>query len=200
MNVPEGFARLRLPASGYLEATGPFYARRDAGRFVLGLRVEARHCNAAGACHGGMIATICDVLLTVGGNVQSGQSRFLPTISITCDYLAPAPAGAWLEGRLEVLRVTRGLMFAAGIVSGSGEELASGRLRARHCAVEDFELGPDDEPFDLVFAVRVGALDGRHPAAGERALTRIASATNTTARLFIDGGRPLREVHIPRSS
>ena len=97
-----------------------------------------------------------------------------------------------------ILAIDRSAAAIEQLVSGSGEELASGRLRARHCAVEDFELGPDDEPFDLVFAVRVGALDGRHPAAGERALTRIASATKTTARLFIDGGRPLREVHIPR--
>jgi hypothetical protein len=45
----------------------------------------------------------------------------------------------------------------------------------------------------------VGALDGRHPAAGELALRRIALATTEDARLFIDGGDPLRELAIPRS-
>jgi len=47
--------------------------------------------------------------------------------------------------------------------------------------------------------VRVGALDGRHPEAGDLALRRIAAATKPGARLFIDGGNPLREVVIPRS-
>ncbi len=54
-------------------------------------------------------------------------------------------------------------------------------------------------PFDLVFAVRVGGLDGRHPAAGERILHRLAAATTPGARLFIDGGDPLREIPIPRA-
>jgi uncharacterized protein (TIGR00369 family) len=114
--TPPGFALLRLPPSGYLEANGPFHAKWDGERFVLGLRVESRHCNSAGVCHGGMIATLCDVLLTVGGNIQSGQSRFLPTISMTCDFLAPAPQHAWIEGRLEILRSTRSLLFASGLL------------------------------------------------------------------------------------
>jgi uncharacterized protein (TIGR00369 family) len=120
--TPEGYSPLRLPASPYMQANGPFYAKWDGERFVLGLRVEDRHCNAIGACHGGMIATLCDVLLTVGSNIQSGQSRFLPTISMTCDFLAPADEGAWIEGRLDVLRTTRNLLFAAGVleVASSG--------------------------------------------------------------------------------
>ena len=114
--MPEGYRPLQLPASGYLQATGPFYAKWDGDRFGLALRVEARHCNSAGVCHGGMVATLCDVLLTVGGNIQGRLSRFLPTISMTCDFLAPAAKGAWIEGRLDVLRVTRSLVFVAGLL------------------------------------------------------------------------------------
>lgn len=33
----------------------------------------------------------------------------------------------------------------------------------RRVAAEDFILLPEDETFDIVFAVRLGALDGRHP-------------------------------------
>jgi uncharacterized protein (TIGR00369 family) len=119
--VPEGFRPLRLPTSGFLEANGPFHARWDGSRFVLGMRIEARHCNAGGACHGGMVATLCDMLLTIGSNIQSGQSRFLPTVSMTCDFMAPAQEGAWLEGRLEVLRVTRNLLFASGLLETAGD-------------------------------------------------------------------------------
>jgi hypothetical protein len=72
-------------------------------------------------------------------------------------------------------------------------------MSARQAAVEDLVLQADEDPYDIVFAIRVGALDGRHPQVVERALRRIASATTAGARLFIDGGDPLRELTIPES-
>ncbi|MET8833537.1 hypothetical protein ABZV78_06440 [Micromonospora sp. NPDC004540] len=63
---------------------------------------------------------------------------------------------------------------------------------------EDFVLQTQEEPYEIVFAVRVGALDGRHPEIGQRVLQHIAGATKADARLFIDGGDPLRELPIPR--
>ena len=67
-------------------------------------------------------------------------------------------------------------------------------MSLRQVAAEDFELQPGERPFDLAFAVRVGALDGRHPDAGKRARERIAAALTDEGRLFIDGGDPLREI------
>jgi hypothetical protein len=78
------------------------------------------------------------------------------------------------------------------------DEIMSGRMSVRQVAAEDFVLQAQEEPYDIVFAVRVGALDGRHPEAGQRVLQRIAMATRPGARLFIDGGDPLRELPIPR--
>ena len=72
-------------------------------------------------------------------------------------------------------------------------------MSVRQVAVEDLTLGVGEVPYDIVFAVRVGALDGRHPKARQRALRRIALASTEDARLFIDGGNPLRELAIPRS-
>lgn len=59
------------------------------------------------------------------------------------------------------------------------------RVKYRCVAAEDLELQPGEAPFDLVFANRVGALDGRHP--GERVLERLAAVTTPDARLFVDG-------------
>lgn len=134
----QGYRALRLPASGYLQANGPFYAKWTGERFVLGFSVEDRHCNSAGVCHGGMIATLCDVLLTVGSNTQSRQSRFLPTVSMTCDFLGPALKGAWIEGRLDVLRTTRNLLFAAGLL-----EVAAEGVVARTSGVLKISSEPD---------------------------------------------------------
>ncbi len=54
-------------------------------------------------------------------------------------------------------------------------------------------LGKEERPYDLAFAVRVGALDGRHPDAGRVAVERIRKALVKNGRLFVDGN-PLREI------
>ncbi len=67
-------------------------------------------------------------------------------------------------------------------------------MMVRHCAAEDFTLDDGEAPFDLAFAMRVGALDGRHPEIERQALECIRSALVPGGRLFIDGGDPLREI------
>jgi cyclopropane fatty-acyl-phospholipid synthase-like methyltransferase len=79
-------------------------------------------------------------------------------------------------------------------VAGSLTELASGRLEFRCVAIEDFVLAEGEPRYDLALAVRVGALDGRHPAAGRIALDRLRNALSANGRLFIDGGDPLAEI------
>jgi cyclopropane fatty-acyl-phospholipid synthase-like methyltransferase len=69
-----------------------------------------------------------------------------------------------------------------------------GSLDFRVSSAEDFRLKRDEPPFDLVVAIRVGALDGRHPELEAAALTRLADATVPDASLFIDRGDPLEEV------
>lgn len=123
--VPEGFAR--LPIGGeFIVANGPIYERLQGGGCQLGFRVEARHTNTMGICHGGMMATFCDMLLPVTAlrTRTDLQARFLPTVSLDIDYLAPAPRGAWVQGEGQVLRVTRSLVFAQGLVSADGEPVA----------------------------------------------------------------------------
>jgi acyl-coenzyme A thioesterase PaaI-like protein len=45
-------------------------------------------------------------------------------VSLQIDYLAPAPKGAWVEGRAQVLRSTRSLVFAQGLVTADGQTVA----------------------------------------------------------------------------
>ena len=115
-DVPEGFTRLSLRPSGFTDANGPIYGKRHDGRFVMGIRVEERHCNAAGRCHGGMLAALADILLAMGSNMEANLSSFLLTVNLTCDFLDGAARGAWLEGRVDVLRVTRTLVFSQGLL------------------------------------------------------------------------------------
>lgn len=79
---------------------------------------------------------------------------------------------------------------------GSRLLIAAGRMSVLCTSAESFQLAAGETPFDLAFAFRVGALDGRHPAAGVLARARIAAAVKDGALLFIDGGNPLRVVDL----
>jgi cyclopropane fatty-acyl-phospholipid synthase-like methyltransferase len=75
----------------------------------------------------------------------------------------------------------------AQAIVGSAQELAAGSLSFRQGAAEDFVLSPGETPFDLIVAVRVGALDGRHPEAGRRAWPRLRAAIAPGGRIVVDG-------------
>ncbi|KGJ01901.1 SAM-dependent methyltransferase, partial [Paracoccus versutus] len=83
-----------------------------------------------------------------------------------------------------VLAIDRSARAIDSAVAGSKPEIASGRLRFRQVAVEDFELLVGEERFDIAFAMRVGALDGRQPEIGQRALERLRAALKPAGRLF----------------
>lgn len=120
----------------------------------------------------------------------------LRVLEIGCGPGAAARAVADRLTTGHILAIDRSRTAIDQLTARSTEQITAGRLSARRVAVEDFVLAEDEEPFDLVFAIRVGALDGRHPAAGELALARLAAATRPHARLFVDGGQPLRELSL----
>jgi SAM-dependent methyltransferase len=96
-----------------------------------------------------------------------------------------------------VLGIDRSATAIALAERGSLAGISSGHLAFRTVAAEDFELAPGEAPFDLAFALRVGALDGRHPDAGRSALVRIAAALRPGGKLFVDTGNPMEEVPLP---
>jgi uncharacterized protein (TIGR00369 family) len=121
-DIPSGFTRMSNGADEeFVSRNGPLYGKREGDRFVLGFRVEQRHCNPGNTCHGGMLGTLADMLLIHCSNMQARLSRYLLTVNLTCDFIGPAPLGAWLEGRGEVLRVTKSLVFAQGLITADGE-------------------------------------------------------------------------------
>lgn len=114
----------------------------------------------------------------------------LRVLEIGCGPGAAAREITRRIGDGHVLAIDRSARAIAQATAGSRAEIASGRLRFRQVAVEDFELEPGQEPFDIALAVRVGALDGRHPELERKARGRIAAALAPRGRLFLDGGDP----------
>ncbi len=118
----------------------------------------------------------------------------LRVLEIGCGPGAAAREVARRIGSGYVLGVDRSATAVAQAVAGSRAEIEAGVLGFRQAAVEELVLEPGEAPFDLAFAVRVGALDGRHPEAGQRARTRLRAVLVPSGRLLVDGGDPLRDL------
>lgn len=115
-------------------------------------------------------------------------------LEIGCGPGVAARAVLHRIGRGHVLAIDRSAKAIEQAIAGSTAELASGRLEFRCIAIEDLTLSKGERPYDLAFAVRVGALDGRHAKAGRIALDRLRHVLSGNGRLFIDGGSPITEV------
>lgn len=102
-------------------------------------------------------------------------------------------------GTGHVLAIDRSPRAIAQATAASQAELATGRLRFRQVAVEAFQRERGEPRYDIAVAIRVGALDGRHPELEAQAHHRLTAALKSQGRLYIDGGDPLREVRLHRS-
>ena len=94
--APAGFRLIAFEGVTFNAMIGPLYISRESGDVVLGFRVEQRHCNPGGILHGGM----------------------------TFDFVAAGNVGDWIEGRSEILRITRSLAFTSvdlSAVAADGE-------------------------------------------------------------------------------
>lgn len=117
-------------------------------------------------------------------------------LEIGCGSGAAAREVARRIGDGHVLAIDRSAKAIAQAKAVASAQIGSGRLEFRHVRVEHFVLEPGERAYDLAFAIRVGALDGRHPEIADEARRRIAAALMPGARLFIDGD-PIREIPLP---
>ena len=130
--VPDGFSPIEI-GGRFNGLAGPLFSRPHDDGLELGFLVEVRHGNGMGVCHGGMMATFCDMLLPLTARSLAPEigDVFLPTISLQIDYLAPAPIGAWVQGSAQVLHRTGAMAFVQGLVTADGTLVvrASGVLK-----------------------------------------------------------------------
>ena len=118
--IPDGF-RPAAVLGDFIAFNGPLYGRWTGEKLLVGFRVEQRHTNPLGMCHGGMLATFADMMLPCTVMYMADREpRFLPTISLQIDYLGPALLGTWVQGEAQVLRTTRNLLFGQGLVTADG--------------------------------------------------------------------------------
>lgn len=119
-------------------------------------------------------------------------------LEIGCGPGAAAREVARRIGDGHVHAIDRSARAIAQARAASIEEMEAGRLSYEQAAAEDFRLAPEEPPFDLAFAVRVGALDGRHPEAGRQARARIVAALEPHGRLLVELDGAMVEVPLDR--
>ena len=146
-DIPEGFRPISM-GGPFMARNGPLFAKWSGERVLLGFRVAPQHTNPLDNCHGGMLASFADMLMPCAAIYQmQGERRFLPTISLNIDYLGASPLGAWVQGQADVLRTTRNMLFAQGLVTADGAPVlrVSGIFKMG-ALLDD---GADRDPFKL---------------------------------------------------
>ena len=105
-----------LPSGGYPALIGPFLVRRTPEGWRYGFRAEERHLNMGGVVHGGMLMSFADDVLgiTVWGSVGRKPCT---TVQLNTQFISPVKPGEFVEGRAEVMRATRTLVFVRGMLA-----------------------------------------------------------------------------------
>jgi acyl-coenzyme A thioesterase 13 len=112
MSAPPAGFRLIAQTSPFNELVGPLYERRDGDEVSIGLRIEAKHANSRGNCHGGLLATLADLALGYAMLARTGGKGGFVTANLSVDYAGSAKLGEWIESAVEVQRMGTRLAFA----------------------------------------------------------------------------------------
>ena len=104
---------------------GPLYSRRRRGEELsIGLRIEHKHLNSRGICHGGVLATLADLALGYAMHAKAKGAAGFVTAHLAVDYAGGARVGDWIESQVEIQRIGARLAFAnCYLLSGEGRAI-----------------------------------------------------------------------------
>ncbi len=120
--VPDGFRPL-YRTSPLLDLLGPFYSRGEGEELVLGVRVAAKHANARGFAHAGLLLALADVALGYAAAFSEDPPAPLVTASLTADFVGSGKVGDWVEARVDVQRVGKRMAFANAYLHTGGKRI-----------------------------------------------------------------------------
>lgn len=94
---------------------GPVLEKLEDGRRIFAFQADQRHANDRGVVHGGMLVTFADQAF--GELVLDSVGRKLcATIQLNTQFIAAVRIGDFVEGRGEIVRGTRSLVFVRGML------------------------------------------------------------------------------------
>lgn len=123
MTAPDGWTV--LPSQAFATHVGPFYRPADGDPLLCGFIADERHGNKRGVVHGGMLATAFDVAL---GNAswQAAGEKPAATVQLSVQYIGALQLGEFAQIRAEIIRATRTLVFARGVMTMADRVVATG--------------------------------------------------------------------------
>jgi acyl-coenzyme A thioesterase 13 len=108
---PAGFSPIpRL--SPFNAMVGPLYERRRGDELSIGLRIEQKHTNSRGICHGGVLATLADLALGYAMLARCPDPGGFVTANLSVDFAGAVRVGDWIESEVDIQRVGARLAFA----------------------------------------------------------------------------------------
>jgi len=129
--IPEGFAP-HFRGSGMTDPWEPLFSRTTAQAVIIGLRADARHCNARGFVHGGLIASLADNAMGLSCALGRTEGTRMVTVNLAVDYLASGQVGQWLEFATAFVRHGGALNVAQCFVTADGEPIARANATFRN--------------------------------------------------------------------
>lgn len=108
-----------VSGTAFEDYVGPLYFQEDAaGRAVCAARVERHHGNPDGSAHGGFLMTLADMSLFA---ISRRALDYKPavTVSLTSEFLGPAPVGEIVRASGEVTRAGGSLIFVRGLLTAA---------------------------------------------------------------------------------
>jgi uncharacterized protein (TIGR00369 family) len=110
--IPEGFILPQRPRRNpFNELVGPFYERRRGSDVSLGMRIEERHCNSRGICHGGLLASLADVALGYAALANTQGASSFVTVHLSMDFAGSANQGDWVYSEAQVQKTGARMAF-----------------------------------------------------------------------------------------
>jgi len=95
---------------GFQELIGPIQlADLPRGEMAFALKLDDRHTNANGVCHGGVMMSVADS--SMGSCAFASAGKPVATIDFECDFLAAGKIGEMLYGTAKIARKARNFIF-----------------------------------------------------------------------------------------
>ena len=121
-DTPPGFQLIER-LSPFNALVGPLYERRNGDEVSIGLRIEEKHTNSRGSCHGGVLATLADLSLGYAMLAKSGGKGGFVTAHLAIDYAGGAKIGDWIESAVDIQRQGARLAFANCYLVAHGQRI-----------------------------------------------------------------------------
>jgi acyl-coenzyme A thioesterase PaaI-like protein len=113
-NFPQGFVPVQT--EGFGGYAGPVARGEDGSGTVFLFDIARQHLNGDDRLHGGMMMSLVSIVMGEVANTTAAaqDGATARPLSVNCDFVSAGEPGERVEGRAEVTRATRSVLFING--------------------------------------------------------------------------------------